>query len=209
MSRFDTYLRQLGVGIPVSVFFIAAVIFTQIGMKMWADANVDEYGDDIPYELKFTPSIVNVALIFIYGAIYTIVARILVDKENHRYQTAYEDSLVNKMYMFQFINSYISNYIIAYWVRDFGQLATNLMVILIGKQVGLNLLEWAMDKYLVGRKIKAVKAHYQEVISKKQADKETDRIAIEELKMHQHLEEQLVMAPGSATLIYFYNEAII
>ena len=107
-------------GIPISLVFILAVIGTQIAMKMWNDGNIDEYGKEVPYELRFTPSIVNVALIFIYGAVYKVVAQILVDKENHRYQQTYEDSLINKMYMFQFINSYISNYIIAYWVRDFG-----------------------------------------------------------------------------------------
>lgn len=93
--------------------------------------------------LKFTPSLVNVILIVIYGAIYKVVATKLVENENHRYETTHEDSLINKMYQFQFINSYISNYIIAYWVRDFGQLATNLITILVFKQVGVNLAEWA------------------------------------------------------------------
>ena len=130
-------------------------------MKLWQEANLEEYGKDIPLHLKFTPSFVNVALIFIYGAAYKAIAIILVDRENHRYQQTYEDSLINKMYMFQFINSYISNYIIAYWVRDFGILATNLMVILVFKQVGANVAEWAMDKILIGRKIKKVKVEFE------------------------------------------------
>lgn len=160
VSRVNTYYVQVFAGIPISLVFIFAVIATQIGMKMWTQKNVDEYGKDIPYELKWTPSIVNVLLIFIYGAAYKVIANRLVNAENHRYQQTYEDSLINKMYMFQFINSYISNYMIAYWVRDFGQLATNLIVILAAKQIGLNVLEWAMDKILIGRKLKAVKARY-------------------------------------------------
>ena len=32
---------------------------------------------------------------------------------------------------------------IAYWVRDFGALATNLIVILAAKQIGVNIAEWA------------------------------------------------------------------
>lgn len=68
-------------------------------MKIWNDSNIEEYGKaDIPNHLKFTPAIVNVALIFIFGAVYKIVAKILVDKENHRYESTYEDSLINKMY---------------------------------------------------------------------------------------------------------------
>lgn len=81
------------------------------------------------------------------------------------------------MYMFQFINSYISNYIIAYWVRDFGILATNLMVILVFKQVGANVAEWAMDKILIGRKIKKVKVEFEARL--KALDSSTDQIEIE------------------------------
>ena len=187
ISRFDTYKRQVFVGIPISVAFILAVIITQIGMKIWQESNVEEYGKNIPYHLKFTPSIVNVMLIFIYGAAYKTIAIILVDKENHRYQQTWEDSLINKMYMFQFINSYISNYIIAYWVRDFGQLATNLMVILVFKQVGANVAEWALDKILIGRKIKKVKLEFEQKLNA-MPDKD-DLIAVEQLKMHQHMEE--------------------
>jgi len=208
VSRYNTYNRQVYVGIPISLFFIFAVIGTQIGMKVWSNSHIDKYGKDVPYHLKFTPAIINVALIFVYGAVYKIVAKILVDSENHRYETAYEDSLINKMYMFQFINSYISNYIIAYWVRDFGLLVTNLIVIMVFKQVGANVAEWMMDKILIGRKIKKVKLHFQN-IQPKEGDKLDVAIQAEELKMHCHIEEQLVMAPASDTLIYFYNEAII
>lgn len=112
-------------------------------MKVWSDSNVEDYGTEIPLHLKFTPSMVNVGLITVYGIIYKIVATKLVNAENHRYQQTYEDSLIGKMYMFQFINSYISNYIIAYWVRDFGALVTNLVTILVFKQVGMNIAEWA------------------------------------------------------------------
>jgi len=63
-----------------------------------------------------------------------------------------------------------------------------------------------MDKILIGRKIKKVKARYEAAL--KGID-ENDTIAREEISMHQHAEEQLVMAPSSTTLIYFYNEAII
>ena len=114
-------------------------------MQAWKESNIEKYGseNDIPLLLKFTPSLINVILIIIYGAIYKVVAKMLVVRENHRYKPEHENSLINKMYLFEFINSYISNYIIAYWVRDFGQLATNLVIIMVFKQIGLNLFEYA------------------------------------------------------------------
>ena len=54
-------------------------------MKLWNNKNIEEYGKDIPYHLKFTPSIVNVAFITIYGVIYKLVVNWLVNRENHRF----------------------------------------------------------------------------------------------------------------------------
>ena len=70
----------------------------------------------------------------------------------------------------------------------------------------MNVVEMIMDKILIGRKIKKVKAQYVKELT---AADQNNVIELEEIKMHQHMEEQLVMAPGSETLIYFYNEAII
>ena len=228
LSRVNTFFRSIFIGIPVSLFFILAVVFTQVGMRLWADDLNKQYGKHIPYHLRFLPSIVNVGLIFFYGAVYTRVAARLAHSENHRYQQTHEDSLINKMYMFQFINSYISNYIIAYWVRDFGQLAINLIIILVFKQIGMNLFEWAVDKVLVGLKISKIKAAFKPQLLKlheeldemkkeklkrmsesKKKEMAELMIKIDRLKMNEHIETQLVMAPASETLIFFYNEAII
>ena len=51
MSRFNTYQRKNFQGIPVSLLFIAAVIATQIGMKVWSEQNVEEYGKEIPVHI--------------------------------------------------------------------------------------------------------------------------------------------------------------
>jgi len=71
--------------------------------------------------LKYLPSVFNSLFITLFGTIYKRVAIFLADKENHRQGPDYEDSLINKIYTFQFINAYISNYIYAFWLRDFAQ----------------------------------------------------------------------------------------
>ena len=90
--------------------------------------------------------------------------------------------MVSKWYMFQFINTYISNYIIAYWVRDMAALATNLVVILVFKQVGVNIAEFLQDKILIGRKIKKVKQNFEAKLNA--MENKEDLIAVEEVKMH-------------------------
>lgn len=65
-----------------------------------------------------------------------------------------------------------------------------------------------MDKILIGRKIRKVKELFETKTPESNSNIDAD-IAKEDLHMHCHIEEQLVMAPASDTLIYFYNEAII
>ena len=69
-------------------------------MKHWADKNVEEYGLDIPLHLAYTPTAINVIAIGIFTVSYKIVVNWLVNRENHRYQNTWEDSLINKWYMF-------------------------------------------------------------------------------------------------------------
>ena len=60
---------------------------------------------------------------------------------------------------------------------------------------------------MIGRKIRKVKEHFAgKVIALESTD---DVIGMQEIRMQQHMEEQLVMTPQAESLIYFYNEAII
>jgi hypothetical protein len=56
----------------------------------------------------------NAVQIGIFNVIYSDVARRLTDIENHRTDTSYEDSIIVKMFMFQFVNSYSSFFYIAF-----------------------------------------------------------------------------------------------
>lgn len=48
------------------------------------------------------------------SAVYNRVAVLLTDAENHRTDTAYEDSLIGKTFVFQFVNSFASLFYIAF-----------------------------------------------------------------------------------------------
>jgi len=64
---------------------------------------------------KVTPGIVQAIIIGILNVLYGYMARALNDWENHRTQTDYDDQLIAKTFLFQFINSYISLFYIAYF----------------------------------------------------------------------------------------------
>lgn len=59
-------------------------------------------------------SILNTVQITIFNMIYQFLAKRLTDQENHRTDTQYEDSLIVKMFVFQFINSYASFFFLAF-----------------------------------------------------------------------------------------------
>ena len=59
-------------------------------------------------------SVLNTIQITIFNMIYQYLAKTLTDKENHRTDTQYEDSLIVKMFVFQFINSYASFFFLAF-----------------------------------------------------------------------------------------------
>lgn len=59
-------------------------------------------------------SIMNSVQIAIFNVIYSKVANYLTDRENHRTDTTYEDSMIAKLFMFQFVNSYTSFFYLAF-----------------------------------------------------------------------------------------------
>ena len=60
-------------------------------------------------------SILNSIQITVFNIIYSDVAIQLTDYENHRTDTKYEDSLIAKTFLFQFVNSYASLFYIAFF----------------------------------------------------------------------------------------------
>jgi len=80
----------------------------------------------------------------------------LVDNENHRYVSSYENSLINKIYMFQFVNTYISNFVAVCYNQNFATLTTNLVIVMVFKQVFMNVFEYVHEKYSIGKKIRKV-----------------------------------------------------
>jgi hypothetical protein len=121
--------------------FIAIMIFVQVQMR-YLTLNIDSGNEGYEaFYWKFAPSGINIVTLVTLEQIYKRLAVVLVDSENHQYLNTYEDSLAVKIYFFQFFNVYLSNFLIAFWYKDFSQLTVNLATILAGKQLFLNILD--------------------------------------------------------------------
>lgn len=68
------------------------------------------------------------------------------------------------------MNAYISNFIYAFWARSYYDVAVNLIIILVIKQIGFNIIECFKYWFLNDRKIKKVKSYYKSKIEKEKDD---------------------------------------
>lgn len=63
---------------------------------------------------SFVASILNSVTITVFNFLYSHVSTQLTDFENHRTDTLYEDSMITKLFIFQFVNSYSSFFYLAF-----------------------------------------------------------------------------------------------
>jgi hypothetical protein len=119
-------LILLVVGIVASIYLIRRTLVTDGGLALSSAQTI--------------ASIINAVQIALANMGYALAAKELTRMENHRTLTAYEDALTNKIFAFQFVNSYSSFFYVAYFanqLEDGGcgakgcmfQLGTNLAII--------------------------------------------------------------------------------
>ncbi|CAF1193623.1 unnamed protein product [Rotaria sordida] len=120
-----------------------------------------------PIIITVTSAIMNLICSIILSQFYYWIARKLTDLELHKYQSTYDDSLIIKIYLFQFVNFYSSLFYIAFFKGRFFEypskygdpdsanfteqcdpagclveLSIQFFIIMIGKQIINNLLEF-------------------------------------------------------------------
>uniref|UniRef100_A0A671RR90 Anoctamin n=1 Tax=Sinocyclocheilus anshuiensis TaxID=1608454 RepID=A0A671RR90_9TELE len=129
---------------------------------------------------NISSSLVNLALILLMGQVYTALAEQLTKWEMHRTQTQYEDAFTFKVFIFQFVNFYSSPFYVAFFKgrfvgypghygtlfgmrnEDCGpggcliELAEQLCIIMVGKQLINNVQEFVIPKIKAWRQKRAL-----------------------------------------------------
>ena len=86
--------------------FMILLVMAFIGVVFWLKS--------LPGLWPDYASLINSVGIQVFNAVYNIMAVTLTDNENYRTDTQYEDSLIFKLFGFQFVNSYASLFYIAF-----------------------------------------------------------------------------------------------
>ncbi|KAI8117035.1 Anoctamin-8 [Lucilia cuprina] len=114
--------------------------------KDWWDSKLPETG--IFCCLSVIPKVLLAGAITLMDEAYYKLAVWLNDKENYRLQSKYENHLIAKVALFQFVNSFLSLFYIAFYLRDEEKLKEQLAGLLISRQIIGNLRESAIPYFL-------------------------------------------------------------
>ncbi|XP_055956117.1 anoctamin-8 isoform X2 [Patella vulgata] len=132
------------------VFVVMLLIFE---LQEWINNLV--LSGDIPNFVRIFPKIMLALSIGVLDDIYKKIAHWLNDQENYRLEHTYETALIIKLVLFQFVNSFLSLFYIAFYLQDMNRLRDQLAAILITRQVIGNIKEVLLP-YLIwkGRLLK-------------------------------------------------------
>ena len=95
------------IGIVIAV--IASIFYLRISLSRREDMNVGGVA-----LAGIIASVLNALQIQVFNAIYSDIAIKFTDYENHRTDTEYEDALIAKTFIFQFVNSFASLFYVAF-----------------------------------------------------------------------------------------------
>ncbi|CAB4068473.1 ANO8 [Lepeophtheirus salmonis] len=91
--------------------------------------------------LLYIPKILLAIIIPIMDTIYYKIAYWLNDQENYKLQEDYDNNLILKLILFQFVNSFLSLFYSAFYLQDMDKLSELLSTLLITRQIVGNIRE--------------------------------------------------------------------
>ncbi len=112
----------------------------------WVDENAMNYGWSSPYImreliLKNMPLVLYLVALNVLDTIYFKIAMFFTEKENHKYHSDYENSLVLKLVLFQFLNMNMAYLFVAFVRKDYERLASSMRSVLLMELVVGNIKE--------------------------------------------------------------------
>ncbi|XP_031199996.1 anoctamin-10 isoform X3 [Mastomys coucha] len=183
---YSSYKRQLRiylVSLPfvcLCLYFSLYVMMIYFDMEDWALSLHEDSGSEWTSLLLYVPSIIYAVVIEIMNRLYRYAAEFLTSWENHRLESAYQNHLVLKVLVFNFLNCFASLFYIAFVLKDMKLLRQSLATLLITSQILNQVVEsllpyWLQRKYCarVKRKVQALKSDvdttlYEQVLLEKE-----------------------------------------
>jgi len=142
--RWKTLLKLYTASIPavcVCLFFAFYLMLVSFWVEEYLTLHRDRFGGNLAALLIMMPSVVYSVLVLVMNKYYNKLATMLTEWENHRTQKQFDYYRVIKLALFEFVNSFMSLFYIAFYIQDLEMLRGQLAVMLIIQQLVNNFQE--------------------------------------------------------------------
>ena len=112
--------------ISICLFVCFATVVISLRLQDWWDEEIGVW--------CFIPKVFLATSIPILNFVYEKIAPFLNDMENHRTEETHQNNLIVKLILFQFMNSFLSLFYVAFYLQDMETLTSLLTTILITRQ---------------------------------------------------------------------------
>lgn len=96
-------------------------------------------------------------IVVLFGMAYKKLARHQTERENYRYQTDFDNALINRLFVFNFLNFYVPMLLVAFYRRSYVQTFIMMLTQMMFKQVSYNLIELLLPILRTRSKLKLIK----------------------------------------------------
>ncbi|XP_043117367.1 anoctamin-10 isoform X1 [Puntigrus tetrazona] len=164
-------LRTYLVSVPfvlLCLYLSFYVMMVYFDMEFWAINIYNENPNIATSILLFVPSIVYAVVIEIMNLLYRYAAEFLTDWENHRLESSFQNHLVLKVLVFNFVNCFASLFYIAFVMQDMVLLRQSLATLLITSQILNQVMEAFLPYWLQRRRNKKVHKRMRRLMGDKE-----------------------------------------
>ncbi|XP_068061821.1 anoctamin-10 isoform X1 [Anomalospiza imberbis] len=168
-SSFKRQLRIYLVSLPfvcICLYFSLYVMMIYFDLEQWALDYHKENESNFSSLMLYVPSIIYAVVIEIMNRIYRYAAEFLTSWENHRLESSYQNHLILKVLVFNFLNCFASLFYIAFVLFDMKLLRQSLATLLITSQILNQFAESLLPYWLQKR--------YNRRMKKRMCSKKTD-----------------------------------
>ncbi|KAM7336789.1 hypothetical protein ACRRTK_002908 [Alexandromys fortis] len=164
---YSSYKRQLRiylVSLPfvcLCLYFSLYIMMIYFDMEDWVLSLHEDNESVWTSLLLYVPSIVYAIVIEVMNRLYRYAAEFLTSWENHRLESAYQNHLVLKVLVFNFLNCFASLFYIAFVLKDMKLLRQSLATLLITSQILNQAVESLLPYWLQRKHCAAVKKKVQ------------------------------------------------
>ena len=186
--------------LPFAGMFVVAVLIVSVAVLLYERSLGPWLLPQEAYWLGWQGGIVNGVSIQLLGIAYNKVAKWLTDLENHRTNRQYESALVQKVFLFQFLNQFSTIFMVQMFLRSNIEHITGLLIsTLVTKQ---------LTELVVDFLVPMLKTRYRRRLARQRLSQLQKRLADDEKRTLTAAHERSAVRRESGTFVMWSSDSV-